>query len=716
MNLVEALDVALPELPALALQRSYPQVEPRIISGEHIERGVRIILAKAPGSDNFVRFTNDQWWLLNLFDGARSYAEIAQIARQQTGVAYTEDIVREFASVLQPTGIFYQTPLEKNITLRQKLMEERHKRRCFRVADVSNIQIHQWKQADRYLTTIQPKLKFIYTRWFVALTLVMFAIMAYMWADRFGQIWRDSFAFYNFSEKGFWDLVEFWILFGAMAFFHETAHGLTCKNFGGYVEKMGFFLMYFIPTFYCDVTPLWIYGGRKARLATVAAGLWVDLIICFFATAIWWGTATGMSIHDLAYKVMMVTGIGVTILNLNPLIKLDGYYMFSELLTEDGLKERATAYVSGWVKKTIFRLPVNIEYVPQRRRVFYIIYALLSGVYSYGLLTVVSLFIYHVLRSFVPDWAFVPALLSGYFVFRSRIRTLGRFMKTLYLDKRERVRAWFTTQRLAAVAVLTAVVLLVPVWPDFIGATFVLEPSQRAVLRAAVPGVVQQVLVEEHQAVAPGSPVVRLRNLQLETEAAQARAELQTGTARAVQAELSYADYGRAERERQQLTERDHVLAQQTSELEIRAPISGVVVTPRVRDLTGSYVASGTEIAEIVDMSRLLARIYVPEFAMRDVQLGAAARIQPKSQLNILSGTVTQLAAEYTEAPDGLGEKQSQLKGINPPRFYVATVSLLNNGNLKPGMSGAAKIFIRRRSLVGFVGRFLQDLLQRRLW
>ena len=66
-------------------------------------------------------------------------------------------------------------------------------------------------------------------------------------------------------------------------------------------------------------------AGRWQRVATAIAGIWIDLIICVFATFVWWGTATGMAIHDLAYKVMMVTGIGVSLLNLNPLIKLDGY-------------------------------------------------------------------------------------------------------------------------------------------------------------------------------------------------------------------------------------------------------------------------------------------------------------------------------------------------------------------------------------------------------
>ncbi len=121
----------------------------------------------------------------------------------------------------------------------------------------------------------------------------MFGVMVWMWADKFGEIFNDSFAFYNFTAKSSWDLVEFWFLFGAMAFFHETAHGLTCKHFGARVESMQFMLMYFAPTFMCDCTQVWIVGDKKARIATIIAGIWGDLMICVVATFIWWGTATG---------------------------------------------------------------------------------------------------------------------------------------------------------------------------------------------------------------------------------------------------------------------------------------------------------------------------------------------------------------------------------------------------------------------------------------
>jgi putative peptide zinc metalloprotease protein len=110
------------------------------------------------------------------------------------------------------------------------------------------------------------------------------------------------------------------------------------------------------------------------------------------------------------------------LINLNPLIKLDGYYILTEILRIPDLKEQSTSLVTNWVKRNIFRLPVVVEYVPRRRRWLYVPYAILSGIYSYGLLFFVIRFARNVFRGYSPEWAFVPALLLAYFIFRSRIR------------------------------------------------------------------------------------------------------------------------------------------------------------------------------------------------------------------------------------------------------------------------------------------------------
>ena len=716
MNILEALEVALPDLPATTGPRRYPKLDSRVISKEHSEQGAPVVLAKMPGSDVYLRLTLEQWQLLQLFDGERSYGQIADLIHRQANIAFTEEDVREFASGLEDQGdLFYKTPLEKNITLRQKMSSERKKRGRFHVADVTDIPLHTWPHADDYLTTLKPYLEFVYTTWFTLLTLAMFGVMVWMWTDKFGEIWSDSFAFYNFTAKGTSDLIEFWFLFGAMAFFHETAHGLTCKHFGARVESMQFLLMYFAPTFMCDCTQVWILGDKKARISTILAGIWGDLMICVVATFIWWGTATGMWIHDFAYKVMMVTGIGVTILNLNPLIKLDGYYLLSELINETGLKEQSTVFVSSWVRKHIFRLPAEVEYVPRHRRMVYIVYAVLSGAYSYLLIAVVVIFVYHVLLTYTPEWAWLPAVLLGIQLFKSRIVMLERFMKTVYLDKKERVFSWFTPARSAVLGIAALVLLFTPLWPDFVDGRFALEPVRRTLIHTEVPGIVAEVLSDEGQAVAAGSPLLRLRNLELESLAAQAGADLRNASARATEASMSYQNFGPAEHERQQSTARQRSVAEEVKHLEVTSPINGIVTTPRLHDLMGAYLKSGTEVAEVADLSTMTARIYVPEFSMRDVHLGASVRLHAESQFRPWSGDLVSLAPASSFIEPGLIEK-AQLEGIRAPRFYVGKVELQNQGDLREGMRGSAKILTGHRSIAEFAWRFARDLVGRRLW
>ena len=717
MNIVQALDAALPELPERVIRRDKPKLDSRVITKEHIENDRPVVIAKVPGSEVVLRFAPEQWKLIQLFDGNRSYQEISDLSEQATGVLFDEDGVREIAGFLaNNTDFIYKTPLEKNIILQQELRgQRRKKRKRFQVPDFTDITIKEWPNADSYISRLYPKLKFIYTPWFVLLTLFSFAVMLWMWADKFGEIWTDSFQFYNFTAKSGSDLLEFWILFAAMAFFHETAHGLTCKHFGGNVEKMGFTLMYFAPSFFCDASQVWIYGGKWERIATAIAGIWIDLILCVIATVIWWGTATGMVVHDIAYKVMMVTGIGVSLLNLNPLIKLDGYLIFCELIHEPDLKERTTTYLSGIIRKNIFHLPAEVEYVPRRHRPFYIIYAILSGLYGYLLLSFLMVLTFHILHAYTPDWAFVPAIAIGYWVFKSRIKMLVRFMKIVYLDKRERVKAWLKGPRIAVLAGIALLVVLLPVWPDFVAGRFVLEPVHKASIHAEVAGRVTRVLAREGQSVAAGQPLVELSNLSLESAAAGAAADLHVASDQVNLALLRYGDFGPAESGRREMAERDQTLAGQMALLRVTSPIPGVVATPRLEDLLGAYLESGEEIAEVADFSTMTARIYIAEFGMRDVRLGTQVRLQPESLALPLTATLSAVAPASSTVEPGL-VPQDQLKGITPPRFYIGSALLTNPGTLREGLTGTAKIFVTRRSIAGFAWIFVHDLVDRRLW
>ena len=716
MNIVRALEVALPELPERIVRKIPPKLDPRVIAKEHIEKGQPVVLVKMPGSELVFRIAPLQWKLIQMFDGKRSYAGIAEHFQQETGSPVSEEDVQELASYLQSNGtLFYKSPVEQNITLQQELRSSRGRRSRFHGLDFSDITIKTWHNADNYISWLYPKLRFMFTPWFVWTSLGMFALMGWMWADRFEEVWSDSFAFYNFTQKSGTDLVEFWFLFGAMAAIHETSHGLVGKHFGATIEKMGFSLMYFAPSFFCDATQVWVVAGKWARIATSIAGIWLDLVVCFFATIVWWGTASGMVAHDWAYKIMMVTGIGVSVLNLNPLIKLDGYLIFSELVAEPALKETSTAYLSGWVRKHLFRLPADVPYVPRRKRTFFVIYGILSGLYSYSLLSFLMVITYHILRSFSPEWAFLPAAAIGFWVFRPRVKLVVEFTKMLYLDKKERVRAWFTPARLASLGATGLLVLFLPIWPDFVPAQFILSASRRVVLHAVVPGTVASIGVEEGQQVSPGSALLQVRNLDLESEAAYARTELTTATSRASQAALRYTDFAAAEQERQHRVEDDRLSSDKVTQLLVTSPIFGVVMTPHPTDLLGRSLDEGDPLLQLADTSEMKAKVYIPEFSMHELRMNVPVRLLINGQITPLNGVLTAISAVPAPMAEGLVTKE-QLQGINPPRFYLGIVVLKNDGSLMEGMSGSAKILVARRSVASFGYRFGRDLVRRKLW
>ena len=714
MNLAEALDV-LPEITTPTKRKRIFKIDPRLVGREHIEEGAPIFLAHVPGSAQVFRLTPEQWNLAQLFDGQRSYEEIAELFTAESAIQVSNEDVRNFAEMMEDGNFWYQSPQEKNIALMQKLRERRKKQKKAKAGDMAHIVVAHW-DADVWVETAHRNLGFMFTSWFTSLTFVLFAFMAYVFFTHWSQIGADTLEYYTFTHKSAADLAEFWILFLIMAFFHESAHAVLCKHYGGGVHSAGFHLIYLTPAFFVDVSELWVYANRLQRVVTALAGIWAELTICAVATAIWWGTPPGGSIHDLAYKVVLIAGVAVVLMNLNPLIKLDGYYVLSETIGIDEIKERSTALLSSWVQKYIFRLPVEVPYVRPRLRWFFVPYAILSGIYSYLLLYAVARFVGNVFRHYSPEWAFLPTIFVALLIFKSRLLKLGKFMQTVYAEKRDRLVRSLTPARIAIIAAVLVALLGIPYLRETVHARFVLEPVRRAVVRAEVPGTVVAVLVREGQTVGRDSPLLRLRNLDLESQQALKEADLQLARSRDTQAKMRYADAAGVEQELQQERQKSQLLAQEVSQLQLRSPIAGSVVTPRPEDLLGSHLNAGVTAVEIADLSSLRARLYLPESEMREVRLGEEVSLRPDSSFRSFPGVVGEIALASSDIEPGL-EAKSEYKGLVAPHYYAVTVQEPNSeGKLMYGMTGAAKIYTMRRSVAGLAWRTVNDFVRRKLW
>ncbi len=717
MNITEALNQVLPEMPAKIVSQRFPRLHPDIVAKEHIHEGALVVKAYVPGVDAIFTLTPQNWMFARLFDGQRSYEDVAELYFKESGTQISPDDVREVAEGLDAMDFWYKTPLEKNVTMMQKTAAERRKALSAKKksGDLSLIMFPAMNP-DRFLDWLHNTVGFIYTWWFTLLTLAAFLFMCIIFVTHWSEVSHDTFQFYNFADKTWGDVAAFWLLGSVLGCIHELAHGLTCKHYGGRVHSMGFALIYLSPAFYTDTTEGMVTADRTQRLMISVAGVWSELMVCALATPVWWGTAPGTVLHDFAYTVILITGFGVILINWNPLIKLDGYYMLSEVLGIGDLKESSTIYVSSWVKKYIWRLPVEVPYIPKRRRVGFAVYAILSGIYSYLVLYVLARFVGNAFRNFNPEWSFVPEVATAGLIFRSRIRTLVNFMKFVYLDKRDRVRAWFTLPRTLAAVASVLLIMLLPLWHETAEGRFMLEPTSHAGIRTLVPGTVVAVYAAEGQRVTAGQPLVRLRSLDIESKLARSQASYQEASARVISATMNNQDIGAPLQEREHFDRQAGELKLASASLELKSPISGVVLTRRPSDRLGSYLTEGTQVLEVADLARLRARLYLSEPDMYKLRAGLNASLQVDGVFGIRKAQTLTVAPMATQIESGLIDL-TKYEGLRPPNFYVADLEVDNlNGFLRPGMVGTARVYGPRRSLGGLLVENAVNFVGRRVW
>lgn len=670
-----------------------------------------------PSCKGMYVFRPEHWRLTQLFDGKRSYEEIAELFSQENNIQFDAQAVRDFAEDLEANDFWYKTPREKNILLLKQSAEERRKRVKIRSrwADLSDVTFPAFNP-DRFLTWFYSHTKFVYTPWFTILTIVGFLACAVISVTHWGEIWRDTIEFYNFSNKTWGDVFALYTLGMGVVAVHEFAHAHACKHFGGRVPAMGFALVYLTPAFYTDTTEGFVKGSRYQRFVIAMAGIWSELILYAIATPIWLNTPPETLVHDSAHFIMMMTGLMSLLVNWNPLIKLDGYYMLCEIIGIQDLKGDSTAYLSAWVRKRIWRLPVDVPYVPKRRRLGYAIYAFLSGLYSYTILYIVARFAGNFVRNFSPEWGFIPEIAVALVIFRSRIRLLVNFMKFVYLDKKDRIIAWFTPQHSAAMAAAVAVFVALPLWHDSVSGKFILEPVRSAVVRARVPGAVIQVDVQEGQQVSAGETLAMLQNIPLTSNFEGARSRFLMASDRANAASLHYSEYGSALKEKEDQAAQVHHYSQMNEALKLVSPISGTVLSPKVGDLLGSYLATGEQLLEVADLSSLRARIYVSEYDLEKVKAGAGARLQAQGFVKNWDAQTEAIASKPTEMDQRL-RGDAALNGLNPPHYYLVNLVVSNPGSiLRPGMIGVARIYGRRRSLAGMGWEAIANFWGRKLW
>ena len=217
---------------------------------------------------------------------------------------------------------------------------------------------------ERVIHRVYP----VYSKFFTRKSLILFCllllacvgIVAYSVAQTLsGTVTEESAITLQFSWTDIGITVVL-LLFSLAA--HELAHAVVCKKYGGEVKSMGLLLFFLIPCFYCDVTDVYKIQSPKHRARVALAGVYVNafLGVAFLLLAF---VLTLLGRVVLPFYYFALSNLVVSVYNLIPLVKLDGYWFLSAVLQVNNLMDKGflMAYATFFHRNTLpeLRMPAG---------------------------------------------------------------------------------------------------------------------------------------------------------------------------------------------------------------------------------------------------------------------------------------------------------------------------------------------------------------------
>jgi putative peptide zinc metalloprotease protein len=451
----------------------------------------------------------------------------------------------------------------------------------------------------------------------------MFGVSGLIGLSLVGRQW-DTFIstfLYFFNWHG---AILYSLSLGAVKVIHELGHAYTATRFGCRVPTMGVAFMVMMPVMYSDVTDSYRLTSKRKRLLIAAGGVIAELglaAVALFA----WGFLPEGSFRSIAF-IVATTSLAMTlIVNLNPLLRFDGYYVLADGLGLPNLQDRAFAFGQWQLRTLLFgRHSPPPEALSARVQHTMVAYAWAIWLYRLILFTGIAVMVYHYFFKALGLILFLVEIIWFIAMPISRELTMWWKSRILYASS---PRTWVTA------ACLTLVIALTFIPQEMhVSVPGVLQASSYATIFAPTPGRLQQVLVHDGQVVKAGDPLVILENPLLEKEVGLAERKVEMWEYRLGR----LAGYGRDRDQRQVIAESLRAELTELAGLEakrgnlvLKAPITGIVRDQAASLAVGRWIDQKVPIAYLVDDRDMEIESFVPVDELAYVHVGQPARFVP---------------------------------------------------------------------------------------
>jgi multidrug efflux pump subunit AcrA (membrane-fusion protein) len=477
-------------------------------------------VVKHPATGAYFQLGAVEHFLLVNLDGQKSGDELRRSFEQEFGDALSSSDLDEFLDLVRSRGLIDEPAASRSSATPTTAAPgsadagDPDNDDVFEPLSSRRQSLLSWRKRlfdpDATFTRLEPHLRFIWTPAFVSLSgLAILGAVCLLLSN-----WQELKATVPRAVSWETALVG-WCMLIAVTMLHECAHGMTCKHFGGEVREIGVLFIFFTPCLFCNVSDAWLIPQKSRRLWVTAAGGYCDLCVWALAMFVWRLSLPGSMPSHFSWILATVCGTRC-LFNLNPLSRMDGYYLISDWLEVPNLRSRAADYWSQHIRWLLWGAAR-----PQRAAQGRILLA-----YGFGFWVFATFFLVVLLTNLV-QWV-------GHQVWGVVLGTLlttvvsKRVFKGLFASeftKMVTTRYWRTAIWVLALGGTVTALFVVP-WHNTATGSFLVRPGIRSEVHAAVPGFIDKMYVEEGDYREAGSSIADLRVWEVESQIVRKQAEI----------------------------------------------------------------------------------------------------------------------------------------------------------------------------------------------
>ncbi len=365
-----------------------------------------------------------------------------------------------------------------------------------------------------------------------------------------------------------------------------------------------------VPVLYTDTTDGWKLSKRSDRLKISAAGLISEIILAGLCTFGWAFTTQG-ALHSLFFVVSSVLWLSSLLINMNPAMRYDGYFLLSDWLGIDNLQSRAFNFTRWWVQYAFFGIErvSPDEDLSRKMKIFFVVYSLYTWIYRLFFYIGLAILLYLFSKNYK---------LIGVFIFISTLYTLvllpiyTEVMEIIHLKKQTPLNIKSTIS--VALMGILIFICLFPL-PKSYHVDGVAISTQEQIVYAPEDSQIEKIYVSRGQEVEKGQPLILFNS------------DTQNANINSLQVKKNIVE---KEIQRFSLTSRELPLVKETNNelasievqlnklyeankmLNVTSEISGYIISWDPKFKEGQYVHKGARLGTIAHPSFKVVA-YVPE-------------------------------------------------------------------------------------------------------